>query len=345
MKLMFTIAVGVIVAVGCRMTHKPQQQEQPDPMVYRPLPGYICNREYCLYQDPEVGVVRLSVRGDELVLVETYSKFLALSKNGVYYRGEFIACDTTTFEYILEGSDIDSFVWKNRDGVYCGRKKLDVADPETFDHFRYGYIRDKYHLYKDGEIVTCNGVPVEVVGGDFYRVADTVFTHGSKPIKMVDGATFKALSGSYYVDKNRAYYYDYHTLSILPIRKEHLKDIRIWSYYISDGRSVWFYDDLVKPKVDAATFGILSYRYTKTNRFTTFFDKTGIYYTDIPLYGSEQDTIPIDSLRIRHAKDGTVGFVTTHLGKWLNPGKISPGDSHEMAQEANSRWCFWSKPE
>lgn len=55
--------------------------------------------------------------------------------------------------------------------------------------------------------------------------------------------------------------------------------------------------------------------------------------TDIPLYHSEQETTPIDTLRIRRAMNGTVSFVTTHLDKWLNPGIIYTGDSYEEAEQ------------
>lgn len=178
--------------------------------------------------------------------------YFALDKNGVYFRGEKIAIDTTGFKVV--GStfhDKELFIlWKTNAGVYNGNKKVEVSDIETF-------------------------APVECYNGYYFKDKYSVY-YFDKKIEGSDGASVHKSCDEYTYDNNQAYYRG----EILILDNEKVKPVNThfvktskYAYKLEIPRMTGYYPDTIayrQPKVDVRTLRSLSEKYAV--------DKNNAYY-------------------------------------------------------------------
>jgi hypothetical protein len=234
----------------------------------------------------------------------------ALDKNGIYFDGDFIKTDTTGFEIIAQTQNLDDsnkrdLIWKtnaklfrnkeeilgdfdiksfksagyssdnyfkDKNYIYYHLKKIVGSDPASASKsLEGGVIYDKNYVYINGEIGLHNGDTLFSVNDILMKTSKEVLTlkhHSVLP--DIDVKTLRSLSRYYSVDKNFVYFQDKKT-QILP---KDFKNIKVWDEkgisYITDGKNVYFGADILKPDLDAKTFGVLT-----SSEY--LFDKNGIY--------------------------------------------------------------------
>lgn len=265
---------------------------------------YLFNKNYVIYENchtrkylyPDMNSFHLPAYNE--------GGFFALDKNGVYFRGTFIAADSTGFMIVGRNNDYKDIqiLWKTRDAVYKNLEKIPVGDVASFQavrclngnyfkdkNFLYyfdkkidgsdaasasvscdNFIYDKHHSYMDGKVATYQGEAIIPVNDRLFKTTTTVLTRDFKPLPGIDAATLRRLSASYAADQHHAYYYD----KVLPVKKQHLKNVKVWEQvnraYISDGFTIWSRDGDPEPDFDAATFGMLPHS-------DFCYDKRGVY--------------------------------------------------------------------
>lgn len=275
------------------------------------LPVYYVNKNYVVYQGCTTRKI-LYADIPTFKMVNHYGEYgLALDKNGVYIKGNFVATDTTGFVFL--GNNEKDFLWKTNTSVYKNTtvlselnaneftrlssqkeesysriyfkdnqnvyyfdKKIEGADLATAD-LVYNDNRlfyDKNYMYKDGEIVYFEGEPLLYVNNSLKKTATKVI-YNNKIIPNIDAKTLVGLSRHYAKDKNNVYCNTFDRIQTLPINKADFNKIKVFDHtnsaYITDGKNL-FYRENMFPKGE---FDVATFG---TFGFTDFvYDKNGVY--------------------------------------------------------------------
>ncbi|TPN86801.1 DKNYY domain-containing protein [Aquimarina algicola] len=204
------------------------------------------------------------------------------TKNAVYKNTKKLKVFSDPSTLINLTSIKYNVYFKDDNNVYYKETKIEQADPKTIKNEYYNdFAYDKNNSYLKGEIITYDNEKIIPIGHyNYFRTAkhllrlnDSVFMN----LSQLDVNSFKLLGtkeyrGCYMMDKNHIYL---ETPTVpLPIKKEKLKNIKVWSghsraYYVSDGEHVFFRDHILKG-IDAKTFGVL-----EGSKY--FYDKNGVY--------------------------------------------------------------------
>lgn len=226
------------------------------------------NKNHVVYQDCNTRKI-LSPDLETFTQIR-FRNWLALDKNGVYVKGNFIAADTTGFTFL--GNDKEgATLWKNKTNIYKDKtilpnlnvknftpltsqnkdnysniyfkdstnvyyfsQKIETADPETayLGHGSNQEFYDKNHIYKNGEIVTFEGEPLTYINLYLQKTAVTKKVIAqNKVIPNIDVETLVGLSRYYAKDKNNVYFYAHHDgIHILPIDKADFDNIKVWDH-------------------------------------------------------------------------------------------------------------------
>lgn len=229
-------------------------------------PVYYINKNYVIYQDCNTRkILYPNIATFEQI---HFRNWLALDKNGVYIKGNFIAVDTIGFTFL--GNDKQgATLWRNKTSVYKDTavlpnlkaneftrlttrnknnysniyfkdstnvyyfdKKIEGADPATayLGQGSNQIFYDKHYMFKDGEIATFEGEPLFYVN-DFFQKTYTKVIAQNKVISNIDVDTFVGLSRYYAKDKNNVYSYAPHNgVHILHIDKEDFDNIKVWDH-------------------------------------------------------------------------------------------------------------------
>ena len=275
-------------------------------------PIYYINENYVVYQNCNTRKI-LYADISTFEMVKYYGEYgLALDKNGVYIKGNFVATDTTGFTFLgnnekdllwktntsvfknttalpelnaseftrLTGQKVDSYsriYFKDNQNVYYFDKKIEGADIATAD-LVYNDNRmfyDKNYMYKDGEIVYFEGEPLLYVNNSLKKTATKVI-YNNKVIPNIDTKTLVGLSRHYAKDKNNVYCNTFvDGIQALPINKADFNKLKVWDHTNSayiSDGKNLFYREYMFPKGE---FDVATFG---TFGFTDFvYDKNGVY--------------------------------------------------------------------
>lgn len=296
----------------------------------RPL--YYINEKYVIYQDCQTRKI-LYADVSTFKIVKYYGQYgLALDKNGIYVKGNFVATDTTGFTFL--GINNKDLLWKTNTSVYKNTTLLPQISAKEFirlpDQNRENYsgiyfkdnaniyyfdkkingadlatadlvdndsqmFYDKNHLYKDGAIVTFGGEPVLHVNNFLNKTATKVLFQG-KAIPNIDAKTLVGLSRNYAKDKNNIYGIDYTKgVMTLPINKADFNNIKVWDHTNSayiTDGKSLFYQNYIFAKKE------LDVATFGTFGFTDFvYDKNGVYKR---LYDKKLEKVVYDKFPFKY---------------------------------------------
>lgn len=231
-------------------------------------PVYYINKNYVIYQD--CNTRKIVYPHNETFKEIRFRRGIAIDKNGVYVKGNFIATDTTGFT--LLGNDKEgATLWKNKTNIYKDTTILTNLNVKNFtpltshnkDNYSNIYFKDsanvyyfdkiietadpitaylgdgsnqefydKNHIYKNGEIVTFEGEPLTYINLYFQKTTVTKKVIAqNKVIPNIDVETLVGLSRYYAKDKNNVYFYAHHNgIHILPIDKADFDNIKVWDH-------------------------------------------------------------------------------------------------------------------
>lgn len=275
-------------------------------------PVYYINENYVVYQDCNTRKI-LYADIPTFEMVKYYTEYgLALDKNGVYIKGDFVATDTTGFTFL--GNNEKDLLWKTNTSVYKNTtvlpeliaseftrlsakkeesysriyfkdnqnvyyfdKKIEGADLVTAD-LVYSDSRvfyDKNYMYKDGEIVYFEGEPLLYVNNSLKKTATKVI-YNNKVVPNIDAKTLVGLSRHYAKDKNNVYCSTFvDGIQTLPIKKADFNKIKVFDHTNSayiTDGKNLFYREYMFPK---GKFDVATFG---TFGFTDFvYDKNGVY--------------------------------------------------------------------
>lgn len=325
MKILFYI-ITFLFATSCQSQEKDKtlQATQNDDLaiwtssgmnggcMFLERPIYYINEDYVVYQDCNT---RKIIYADipTFEMVKYYGEYgLALDKNGVYIKGNFVATDTTGFAFL--GNNEKDLLWKTNTSVYKNTtvlselnaneftrlssqkeesysriyfkdnqnvyyfdKKIEGADLATAD-LVYNDNRlfyDKNYMYKDGEIVYFEGEPLLYVNNSLKKTATKVI-YKNKVLPNIDAKTLVGLSRHYAKDKNNVYCNTFvDGIQTLPINKVDFNKIKVWDHTNSayiSDGKNLFYREFMFPKGE---FDVATF---DTFGFTDFvYDKNGVY--------------------------------------------------------------------
>jgi hypothetical protein len=265
------------------------------------VPLYIKNKNYIVFQKNTSERKILKDADVESFRFPRFNKYglFALDKNGVYYKGDFIAIDTTGFKIIAEirntdylvrpdlvwktkcklfknnieikeDIDVESFIstdfstlyFKDKNHLYYNFKKIKKADVNSISETFNTVIYDKNYIYIDGEIGLHNGDTLRPVNHYLMKTStDVLILGGRSVVPNIDAKTIRPLSKHYSIDKNFVYYDDKKTV----LTAKNPENIKVWdqlnSSYISDGKMVYSGANFPFTSVDAKTFGMIPSSY------------------------------------------------------------------------------------
>ena len=272
-------------------------------------PLYIVNKKCVIYQKDYNTRIDLNADLGSFRFPKHHGYNFALDKNGVYFKGEFVATDTTGFEIvgtmkyqdykkeqatfwktkdklflntteIKEGIDVRSFTracnygfyFKDKDYIYYGHKKIKGSNAESCSESLNvpNTIYDKNYVYINGDVANFEGDTLRPVNHFLIKTSKVVLTlYGHKIQPEIDVETIKPLSKHFSMDKNFIYLGTNKT----EISPENFNNVKVWdtsnSGYISDGITI---NSEVLSVLDAKTFGVVP-------RSAYVYDKNGIYTT------------------------------------------------------------------
>jgi len=229
--------------------YRQEKIEGSDPATFEFLQGYTGKDMGKAYAKDKSGVYYLGkkIEGADPITFEFLPNAWSKDKNAVYgYGGKLIeGIDSTTFAFIGKGSQYI----KDKNGVYYNNrnnsKKIEGADPETFEFLGGNYLKDKNFVWsvsyrhgggvaslrkldgakpasfevierqyaRDNTAVYCSGDVMEgfdwgsvvMLQNNYIRDKNSVFL-GCKKIEGADAKSFKVFRYSYAKDKNSVYY-------------------------------------------------------------------------------------------------------------------------------------------
>lgn len=273
-------------------------------------PLYIVNKKCVIYQKDYNTQIDLNADIGSFRFPKHHGYNFALDRNGVYFKGEFLATDTTGFEIvgtmryqdykkehatfwktkdklflntteIKEGIDVRSFkracyngfYFKDKNYIYYGYKKIKGSDAESCSEFLSvsNTIYDKNYVYINGKIGMFEGDTLRPVNHFLMKTHKVVLTlYGHKVHPEIDAKTIKPLSKHFSMDKSFVYL----GTTKMEIPPENFNNVKVWdtsnSGYISDGITI---NSEVLSVLDAKTFGVVP-----RSRYYVY-DKNGIYTT------------------------------------------------------------------
>ena len=271
--------------------------------LYLEYPIYIINKNHVVYQDaktrkiiyPDLKTFRRPNNIDE--------SGIALDKNGVYYKGEFLKIDTTGVEIVGRNDEYSNYQWlwktkykafknsqelkevdattftaveclngsyfKDKNFIYYFDKKIEGSDGSSVNETCNDLCYDKNYVYKNGEKLTHNNENLKPVNEFLFKTSSIVINRDNIELPNVDAPSLRALTQKYSMDKNGLYYED----KLTKVKPENIKNIKVWDQaraYYTDGIHVYANQDYLEPDYDAVTFGMLPHS-------GICYDKNGIY--------------------------------------------------------------------
>ncbi len=144
--------------------------------------------------------------------------------NKVYFLDDIIKyeLDLNTIYFFK-----DSIFIKDKNGIYCGRKKLNNADIDTFEILEFWYAKDKNNIYRDAFLCSISKVnwanpeSFNVITQSFSKDENNIYYLDNK-IEGADLETFEVLKKSYGKDKSNVYF------RWKPIKWGELETLRYW---------------------------------------------------------------------------------------------------------------------
>lgn len=154
--------------------------------------------------------------------------YYAKDENHIYDDGEVIAdADVKTFGRL---SPVDEYLFKDKNNVYhydcpgqgyfpCFFKKLENADPGTFETLSKIYAKDNKHIYylgypdgsgESGIIKDADPNTFQYLSETYAKDKNNVYYdygYGVEIIEEADPSTFKVKTDGYSEDKNNKYFY------------------------------------------------------------------------------------------------------------------------------------------
>lgn len=277
---------------------------QMETYAYFEMPLYIIHENEVIYQDaagrkiihPDLSTFRLLDLNEEMGM--------AVDKNGIYFKGVFLAVDTCGIEIVGRNNERPvQWLWKTNTQVFNNTQELHGIDAASFsatECLNGGYFKDKNYIYYfdqkmdhsdgktvnttcdfelcydatqvylRGEIMQFNGEIVRPLTTALFRTKTAVIDRHANIITTADPKTIKPLSERYAIDKNHLFL-DADTVLIPPAS---LKNIRVWdqpnNLFYSDGQSIYASNGILQKNLDEASFGVLP-------QSTIFYDKNGCY--------------------------------------------------------------------
>jgi hypothetical protein len=177
--------------------------------------------------------------------LEVFNRPYQKDKNYIYYKGQKI---------------------KGSDGSSAVRSVIEDL------------VYDKNYVFHEGEVAFFEGDTIRSINHNLGKTEKYVLRLNPEGqnrfqpsiLPEMDAKTIKPLSRFYSMDKNFVYF----RFEKTPVLPKNFNNVRVWdqinSAYISDGINVYAGSGILKPELDAKTFGMLS-------RSDFFFDKNGIY--------------------------------------------------------------------
>ncbi|MDO4880501.1 MAG: DKNYY domain-containing protein [Capnocytophaga sp.] len=149
---------------------------------YSEYVSYIVNKNYVIYQKGKTN----KILHPDMATFENKGYNFAMDKNGVYYKGNFFAIDTTGFK-ILAAENIydergnykgEKQIWRTNKKVFWENKEIKVIDPTTFEAVSYCYFKDKYCLYYYDQIIPdANPHMLQGKGSEEKFISDNLHTY------------------------------------------------------------------------------------------------------------------------------------------------------------------------
>ncbi|MDO8604267.1 MAG: DKNYY domain-containing protein [bacterium] len=239
-------------------------------------------------------------------------------KNSVYFQGKKMeGSNAKTFKFLKYGYAHDkNFVYlmqqqgkkiensngetfkildenyaKDSNAVYYQQKKLEGADPSTFEivyqtypeggapAYPSGYTKDKSSLFYQGvRVEGADPITFKLIGyGVFAHDKNFVYGSIAKKLLWIDASTFEIVSDGYFKDKNAVYYGEGAVVNNAdPATFKYLS-----GGYLKDKNSVWksVYSDeggavgsmpLIK-NADSETFQFVKYSYARDKNFAYYY--------------------------------------------------------------------------
>jgi hypothetical protein len=172
--------------------------------------------------------------------------------------------DAATFEQIEKSN-----YFRDKAHVYTAEKKIDGADPQTFEILpgnKDVYAQDKSSVFFNGEKVEgCDVATHKIIDGSRHRDGKSIF-YGTKKVSD-DAANFQALDSQYSRDSKHVYW-QMDKISDDPANFIVFSN-QGWDTYAKDSGAVFRCDRKIK-NADVKTFTGLSDRYAK--------DKNNVYF-------------------------------------------------------------------
>jgi hypothetical protein len=186
-------------------------QERKLEFIGRPV--YIVAENYVIYQDREIRKVIHPDMNSFTPIDNSRERRLALDKNGVYFRGEFIRTDTAGFKIVGESQNnypnYSDLLWKSNKQVFKNMKKVKGADAESFEPiecYNGKYFKDKFSIfYFDQKIKNSDGKTVNRSCNDYCHDKNHVYINGE--ILSVNGEIAKPVNDLLFKTRDSVYWY------------------------------------------------------------------------------------------------------------------------------------------
>lgn len=277
------------------------------PCVFLEEPIYIINKTHVIFQDCNTRKIIYPNIETFKIPKNISDSGIAIDKNGVYYKGNFIEIDTTGLEIVGRNNEYSNYkwLWKTKKKAFVNTQELKKVDAETFTtigclngsyfkdkNFIYYFDKmiegsdggsvnetcndlcyDKNFVYREGKKMTYKGESLKPINDFFFKTNSIVLDKNMKEITNIDTNTFIGLTRKYSIDKNGLYFEG----EITKVKPENLKNVKVWdqinSAYFSDGIQIYSHSNYLEPDYDATTFGMLP-------QSDFCYDKNGIYKRD-----------------------------------------------------------------
>lgn len=177
--------------------------EGADVESFQILGGYAKDKNH-VYKGMEV----VSNRDPETFAV--VSRDVTKDKNGVYYdyHGTLKGADPETFTHLITQIQPSIYDWyKDKNNVYYKWKKVEGADPDTFQVLYNEYAKDKNNVYKyEWRIEGADAATYEILDRHMWQKDKNHVYRIGEIVEGADPETFELINHSYQKDKNHVYH-------------------------------------------------------------------------------------------------------------------------------------------
>lgn len=171
---------------------------------------------------------------------------------------------------------------------------IEGADPESFENINYDWNKDDKTYFYNYQAVEVDHASFEILNEAASKDKNTVYFHRKNDIiasSVIDVASVKSIDAHYIADKDRLYSYNLEediekALTTFPVRDNETIKILEHNYMLID--SGVYYDNILMPMADRATFKIWKDTYYGA-------DKNYVYFSEKPIEGADLETFHVYS--------------------------------------------------